>query len=157
FALLTPDLSAIDAGSFGFNNMRAAGVRPLLVILAPTFGGPSLTHDAAFYSRRIWGPLGGGQSGDRSVLDYFANVSNGSLLVGRAGTRGPNWIPGGSGYPLRQAALQSAASFLDANFILYDRNRDNVITPDELLVLVITNLAIAQTGAHSIVVNNGRV
>src|SRR5262249_6172162 len=139
------------------NSKPAVGIRPLLVILAPTSGGQPLAHDAAYYSRRIWGPLGGGQSGDRSVLDYFAEVSNGSLVIGRAAIIGPFSIPTGSDSAVRQAALQAASGWLDTNFGFLDRNSDNVITSNELLVLVITNLAIAQTGGHTIVVNGKQV
>src|SRR5581483_9693078 len=150
---------AIDSTDFGYNKMRAVGVRPLLVIMAPTSGGPALAHDAAFYSKRIWGPLGGGQAGDRSVLDYFAEVSNGSLLIGNGGIIGPFQIPTGGDFAVRQAALQAAAGYIDSNFHSYDRNGDNAITPDELNVLVITNLPLAQTSLrpHQIMVNGKNV
>src|SRR5260370_28123939 len=129
------DLKAADATNFGYNNLRATGVRNLLVITAVVAGGAPLTHDSAFYNQHIFGP------GDRTVVDYFSAVSKGAFGLKRVGgdikVIGPFQIASASDATVRQQCLQAAAPFIAQNFSAFDLNGDGKITPDELLVLLI--------------------
>jgi len=130
-----------DATAFGFNNMRAAGTRPLLVILVQDPGMPRLAHDASYYDRLIFGPLGGGRPEDRSVIGYYAEVSNGNFLWTRAGVVGPLSmdLSRATGGTLRSIGVQAAGEAGGFDYSRLDRNRNGTVAADELGVLVISN------------------
>jgi M6 family metalloprotease-like protein len=148
-----------DATAFGFNNMRAAGTRPLLVILVQDPGMPRLAHDASYYDRLIFGPLGGGRPEDRSVIGYYAEVSNGNFLWTRAGVVGPLTIEFSSRDEgqMRSTAVKQAGEVGGVDYARFDRNGDGAVTPDELGVLVIIQWPVAQTSFHTVSVGGKSV
>jgi M6 family metalloprotease-like protein len=141
-----------DATAFGFNNMRAAGTRPLLVVLLQDSTLGNLAHDAAFYDRLVFGPVAGGDPGAASVLAYFAEVSNGNFIWTRAGVVGPLSmdLSRATGGTLRSIGVQAAGEAGGFDYSRLDRNRNGTVAADELGVLVISNRGGAQTGFHTV-------
>jgi M6 family metalloprotease-like protein len=136
---------AQDAASFGWNNMRAAAPRPLLLILARDIRRPNLAHTLAEYEARLYG------TATKNVAGYFVEVSNGEF----------GWLRGGSVDQLdldpgkndiRILAFNKAVETGRVNLSRYDRNGDGKITPDELGVLVIANQPIAATAPYTTII-----
>lgn len=140
---------------FGHRSMRVEGqlplgTRPLLVVLANYQGTP-------VFANRDWEALIFGTS-DRSVVNYYREVSNGRFTWSRAGLLWANLTQNQRMTPSHQqdvaAALAQNPGFDVRNF---DANRDGAVSSSELSILLINNvwdswgqMGVAQVGSLSV-------
>jgi hypothetical protein len=151
-AAAAPGTAALDRGMFGWRAAEVAGTRPLLVIWIREPDGlaqDELTKYRTYYQDIVFGRSGTAPSGDhrdhldRSVLNYFHEVSSGKFAWSRAGLVGPlnAHVKGKPPAEIAQLAIEAAATQGSFDFRRFDVNHDGRIAAQELAVLVITNAA----------------
>ena len=139
----------------------ARGARPLLVILLQARAGhgvtPALTHDKAYYERRLFGP------GYPNVTDYYKINSFFMTSTAVRGGRGMSWRKAAIIGPVidttpsstkinpdvankensdrRFSSIKAIAATQGFDFGRYDRNRDGTVSEAELGILVIDNFS----------------
>lgn len=140
--LCSHNVCAQSARDFGYgnmkvNNVKAEGRRPLLVILLEIKSDRfPADHTRGYYDRLFFGPT------FPNVVKYFTENSYGKFTWSRAAILGPipiSYIPSTLGARERPAALDLASTAGGLNFATYDRNRDGVVSGDELGIIVINS------------------
>jgi len=119
------------------------GERPLLLILIEFKDQPhSPEHDAEYYNEMLWGE-------ENSLHDYFNEVSYGKFTYVKAGILG--WYKSTCSIKffrfnffrttdiIARQAFKKAAQDQSFNFTQYDKNDDQIITPDELSIVVVVS------------------
>jgi len=110
------------------------GERPLLLVLIEFRDQPH-THDVTYYNLLLW-------DGIPSVRDYYREVSYEKFTYSKAGILGwykssysiKNWQ---SNLPkMAKEAFQKAANDHSCDFTQFDKNGDNLLTYDELSVII---------------------
>jgi hypothetical protein len=149
--------TALERGMFGWRSAEISGTRPLLVIwlrepdsLAPD----ELGKYRSYYQDVVFGRSGTGPSGaprghfERSVANYYREVSGGKFAWSKAGMVGPlsAQIKGKPASEIARLAIEAAAIESGFDFRPFDTNRDGRIAAGELAVLVIVNTPVS--GRH---------
>jgi len=136
----------------GYSRAPARGIRPLLVLLLQARPGegktPTMIHNAAFFDRKLFGP------GYPNIINFYKVNSYFRPYTARGG-RGITWrkaaIVGpvidttppapnpGAALGRRYLTVQGMAAAAGFDFAAYDRNRDGIISENELGILVIDN------------------
>lgn len=143
------------------DHSAARGVRPLLVLLLQARTGrgvtPTLTHNAAYYERLLFGP------GYPNVADYYKINSFFMTSTAIRGGRGMSWRKAAMIGPVidttplstkrapdaadkengdrRFSSVKSIAAAQGFDFGRYDRNRDGTVNEAELGILVVDNFS----------------
>jgi M6 family metalloprotease-like protein len=150
----TAPLAALERGMFGWRGGEVAGRRPLLVIWlreADDMPADELAKYKQYYHDVVFGQSDGAPPAERrnhfelSVVGYYHEVSAGKFTFTRAGLVGPLGAPvkGRSVGEIAALALKAAAREGGIDFKAFDANRDGRIAPDELAVLIFTNVPLA--------------
>ena len=117
-------------------------------------------HDPAYYQGILFGYEPGGSAVKPNVRDYFRAVSREKLKLTNAGVVGPiEWLNGinwARDYyePDNKADKQHVADVIHLledngfDFNKWDKNGDNVITFDELLIVAVDNTGAGRGGAN---------
>ena len=145
-----PGAAALERGTFGWRIAEVSGTRPLLVIwlrepdsLAPD----ALAKYRTYYQDTLFGRSGAAPAGEqrghfeRSVVNYYREVSGGKFTFSRAGMVGPlsAQVKGKSASEIVRLAIESAAIDGGFDFRPFDANRDSRIAAQGLAVVAITN------------------
>jgi hypothetical protein len=139
--LLRPlGVAAEDLAKFGYGRLSTLGSRPTLVVYANYAGLPPITSIPQLQAV-VFGP------DTPSINGYFAEMSGNRFQLDPS--------PGFFVLPLSIADGRGPYPLLDMiarvfpQLSLYDRNGDGRVTPDELIILVFSNLPDAATKAHA--------
>jgi M6 family metalloprotease-like protein len=149
-AIASPAL-ALDAKDFGWRTKEAKGVRPLLVIwIRQPDDTPAseLERRKQYYEELLFGRLAHAPYPDAlrtlepTLVEYYRDQSAGKFAWRRAGFVGPLSAPvnGKGAMEVARLAVSTAASAGHLDFRVFDTNHDGTISPDELTLLVISNL-----------------
>ncbi len=139
------DTSSPIVGSFSDSHFSSVnpiyGERPLLLILIEFRDQPhSPDHDIEHYNELLWGE-------ENNLQDYFNEVSYGKFTYVKAGILG--WYKSTCSINLyrlnfhyytniiARQGFKKAAQDQSFNFVQYDKNGDQIITPDELSIFVV--------------------
>jgi hypothetical protein len=150
-----PRTAALDRGIFGWRVAEVSGTRPLLVIWIrepDAMAQDELTKYRTYYQDAVFGRIGTAPTGaphdhlERSVLNYFREVSSGKFTWSRAGFVGPlnAHVKGQPATEVVRLAIDAAATDGGFDFRPFDVNHDGRIAAQELAILVITNAAVPQ-------------
>jgi len=142
--------SSLERGMFGARSAEVVGTRPLLVVMlrdpdaTPT---DELAKYRNYYDDTIFGRGDAANAAARdrfelSAAGYFREASAGKFAWRRAGLVGPLTVSlkGRPAGDIARLAIEAAAHDAGFAFAPFDTNRDGRIAPDELAVLVITNV-----------------
>jgi hypothetical protein len=139
--------AALERGMFGWRTTEVTGTRPLLVIWvreADAAPADELAKYHTYFQDTVFGRGGtlGRDHFDRSVVSYYREVSNGKFTWSRAGLIGPlnAEIKGKPAAEIARLAIEAASVEGGVAFRDFDTNHDGRIAPEELGVLVITNV-----------------
>jgi M6 family metalloprotease-like protein len=127
------------AAAFGYENRKVTGQRPLLFLWARDSKKPKSKHEFAYYEQLIFGSK---DPKALSVNGYLAEVSHGKFAFRPAGKLGPYEYGKFDGVDYQKIvsdAIRHARDKGKFNFAAYDRNKDGVVTTDELALLLIYN------------------
>jgi M6 family metalloprotease-like protein len=133
-----PDNGA-QAKDFGYENRKVTGQRPLLLLWLRDDRKPKSGHDFAFYERLFFGTR---NSRTRSVNGYLAEVSHGRFSFKLAGKLGPYNYGTFDNLDYRKICADGIRLAKEKGkfaFADFDRNKDGVLTTDELAVVLIYN------------------
>jgi M6 family metalloprotease-like protein len=140
-----------DATPFGWRMKEAKGTRPLLVIWVrqpddmPASEIASLKQyfEELLFGRPAHGPYPDAlRALEPTLVGYYQDASAGKFTWRRAGFVGPVSAPvqGKSAAEIARLALTAAASEGHVDFTAFDTNHDGVISPNELTLLVVSNV-----------------
>jgi hypothetical protein len=147
-AAAAPHATALERGMFGWRAAEVSGTRPLLVIWIrePDAVAPEeIAKYRTYFQDTVFGhgSTPSRDHFDRSVVSYYREVSNGKFTWSRAGLVGPlnAQIKGKPAAEIARLAIAAAAAEGGFAFRAFDADHDGRIAPQELGVLVITNVA----------------
>jgi len=116
------------------------GERPILLVLIEFLDQPySPSHDFDYFNDIVW-------DGVTSVVDYFLEVSYGQFTYSKAGILG--WYSSSrcridewedNIVEISQEAFEIASQDQSFNFAQFDKNDDQIITYDELSIIVVSS------------------
>jgi M6 family metalloprotease-like protein len=127
-----------SARAFGYENRKVVGKRPLLFLWMRDGTKPKSGHEYAFYEQLFFSS----NPRARSIKGYLAEVSHGKFSFELVGKLGPYDYGKFDGVDYRKICSDGIHLARDKgkfNFADYDRNKDGVLTTDELAVLLIYN------------------
>ncbi|OFZ52068.1 MAG: hypothetical protein A2381_06055 [Bdellovibrionales bacterium RIFOXYB1_FULL_37_110] len=137
--LITTQIFAqVTSVEFGQDVMKTPGTKKLMVILAEHSGKNPLVHDMQYYKNLFWG------FEKRSINEYFRLNSQGKFFWLPATTLpifGPYQIARTASTSLK-TAIENALKAVKASgtdFSSFDSNQDQIITNDELTVVLLDN------------------
>jgi len=148
-----PGAAALERGTFGWRITEVSGTRPLLVIWLrepDSLASDEQAKYRTYYQDTLFGrsgaPPAGAQHGhfERSLVNYYREVSGGKFTWSRAGMVGPlgAQVKGKPTSEIVRLAIESAATEGGFDFKPFDINRDGRIATQGLAVLVITNMPV---------------
>jgi M6 family metalloprotease-like protein len=127
------------ARAFGYENRKVTGQRPLLLLWLRDGSKPKSSHNFAFYERLFFGTK---NARIPSVNGYLAQVSHGKFSFKLAGKLGPYEYGKFDNLDYRKICsdgIRLAKEKGKFAFAHFDRNKDGVLTTDELAVILIYN------------------
>jgi M6 family metalloprotease-like protein len=158
--LAIPGAMALDAARFGWRTRMAQGTRPLLVIWVrqgDDTPASELAQRKQYYEELLFGRKAHGTYPDAlrrlepTLVGFYREMSGGLFAFRRAGFVGPLAAPvkGKSAADIGKLAIATAARDGHVDFRKFDVNHDGRITPNELAVLVISNVPNGQAHRYS--------
>jgi WD40 repeat protein len=128
-----------QARAFGYENRKVIGQRPLMFLWMRDKDKPNSSHDFAFYERLFFGNK---NPKARSINGYLAEASHGKFSFKLAGKLGPYEYGTFDNIDYRKICsdgIRLAKEKGKFPFADFDRNKDGVLTTDELAVVLIYN------------------
>jgi M6 family metalloprotease-like protein len=137
--LCRPPDDGSQARPFGYENRKLIGERPLLFLWMRDSGKAKSRHDFEFFERLFFGAK---NPRALSINGYLREVSHGKFSFKLAGKIGPHEYGTFDNLDYRKIcsdAIRLAKEKYKFDFAPFDRNKDGVLTTDELAVILIYN------------------